>query len=150
MAAVIRGSRTAICLKNVFSSTAARGLSVAAILRGSQIIAHVPSSTNNLLRQHRRSELQTRFYSAKDPLTLDIIRDRVLLVLKLYDKINPDKLTVDSHFINDLGLDSLDHVEVIMTMEDEFGFEIPDMDAEKLMRPADIVRYVADREDIYE
>lgn len=35
-------------------------------------------------------------------------------------------------------------------MEDEFGFEIPDVDAEKLQRPADIVRYVADKEDVYE
>lgn len=60
------------------------------------------------------------------------------------------QLTLDSHFINDLGLDSLDHVEVIMAMEDEFGFEIPDADAEKLLRPADIVRYVGDKEDIYE
>nr|CAD7589502.1 unnamed protein product [Timema genevievae] len=91
-----------------------------------------------------------RFYSAKDPLTIEFIRDRVLLVLKLYDKVDPSKLTVDSHFINDLGLDSLDHVEVIMAMEDEFGFEIPDGDAEKLLRPADIVQYVADKEDIYE
>ncbi|XP_044728483.1 acyl carrier protein, mitochondrial isoform X2 [Chrysoperla carnea] len=92
----------------------------------------------------------TRAYSAKDPLSLDLIRDRVLLVLKLYDKIDPEKLKLESHFINDLGLDSLDHVEVIMAMEDEFGFEIPDGDAEKLVRPADIVRYVADKEDIYE
>ncbi|KYB25738.1 mitochondrial acyl carrier protein 1 isoform A [Tribolium castaneum] len=91
-----------------------------------------------------------RCYSSKPPLTLKLITDRVLLVLKLYDKVNPDKLTLDSHFINDLGLDSLDHVEVIMAMEDEFGFEIPDGDAEKLLKPADIVRYVADREDIYE
>ena len=60
------------------------------------------------------------------------------------------QLSLDSHFINDLGLDSLDHIEVIMAIEDEFGFEIPDMDAEKLLRPADIVRYVADREDVYE
>uniref|UniRef100_A0A6P7FIZ7 Acyl carrier protein n=1 Tax=Diabrotica virgifera virgifera TaxID=50390 RepID=A0A6P7FIZ7_DIAVI len=60
------------------------------------------------------------------------------------------RLTLNSHFINDLGLDSLDHVEVIMAMEDEFGFEIPDADAEKLLRPADIVRYVGDKEDIYE
>lgn len=37
-----------------------------------------------------------------------------------------------------------------MAMEDEFGFEIPDVDAEKLLKPADIVRYVADREDIYD
>lgn len=52
--------------------------------------------------------------------------------------------------MNDLGLDSLDHVEIIMAIEDEFGFEIPDMDAERLLKPADIVRYVADKEDIYD
>ncbi|XP_058835085.1 acyl carrier protein, mitochondrial isoform X1 [Topomyia yanbarensis] len=92
----------------------------------------------------------TRSYSAKEPLTLQLIKERVLLVLKLYDKVNPEKLTLESHFINDLGLDSLDHVEVIMAMEDEFGFEIPDGDAEKLFRPADVVQYVADKEDIYE
>ncbi|CAG5090949.1 Similar to ND-ACP: Acyl carrier protein [Cotesia congregata] len=93
---------------------------------------------------------QARWYSGRPPLTLNVIRERVLLVLKLYDKVDPSKLTLDSHFMNDLGLDSLDHVEVIMAVEDEFGFEIPDMDAEKLMKPGDIVRYVADREDIYE
>ncbi|XP_018328995.1 acyl carrier protein, mitochondrial isoform X2 [Agrilus planipennis] len=93
---------------------------------------------------------QERGYSSKPPLSLNMISERVLLVLKLYDKITPEKLSLESHFINDLGLDSLDHVEVIMAMEDEFGFEIPDVDAEKLLRPADIVRYVADREDVYE
>ncbi|GFG33627.1 hypothetical protein Cfor_03382 [Coptotermes formosanus] len=91
-----------------------------------------------------------RLYSSKPPLTLDFIQGRVLLVLKLYDKVDPNKLTLDSHFMNDLGLDSLDHVEVIMAMEDEFGFEIPDTDAEKLIRPADIVRYIADKEDVYD
>ncbi|XP_020814482.1 acyl carrier protein, mitochondrial isoform X3 [Drosophila serrata] len=91
-----------------------------------------------------------RRYSAKPPLSLKLINERVLLVLKLYDKIDPCKLNVESHFINDLGLDSLDHVEVIMAMEDEFGFEIPDSDAEKLLKPADIIKYVADKEDVYE
>ncbi|XP_053988763.1 uncharacterized protein LOC128881584 isoform X3 [Hylaeus volcanicus] len=93
---------------------------------------------------------QVRHYSHKPPQTLDFIRQRVLLVLNLYDKIDPKKLKLESHFMTDLGLDSLDHVEVIMAIEDEFGFEIPDMDAERLLRPADIVRYVADKEDIYE
>lgn len=59
-------------------------------------------------------------------------------------------MSVDSHFHKDLGLDSLDHVEVIMAMEDEFGFEIPDQDAEKLNCPKDIIQYIADKEDIYE
>ncbi|XP_030763968.1 acyl carrier protein, mitochondrial isoform X1 [Sitophilus oryzae] len=102
------------------------------------------TATQRLVLPHERS------YSSKPPLSLKIIAERVLLVLKLYDKVNPDKLSLESHFINDLGLDSLDHVEVIMAIEDEFGFEIPDADAEKLLRPADIVRYVADKEDIYD
>ncbi|KAL5232793.1 hypothetical protein ACI65C_000203 [Semiaphis heraclei] len=91
-----------------------------------------------------------RHYSVKPPMTIEQIKKRVLLVLQLYDKVNPDKLSLESHFINDLGLDSLDHVEVIMAIEDEFGFEIPDEDAEKLHRPKDIVQYVCDREDIYD
>ncbi|KAJ2938050.1 hypothetical protein O0L34_g14504 [Tuta absoluta] len=91
-----------------------------------------------------------RNYSHAPPMTKDLIQKRVLLVLQLYDKINPDSLKPTSHFINDLGLDSLDHVEVIMAMEDEFGFEIPDGDAERLLRPQDIVQYIADKEDIYE
>ncbi|XP_044728482.1 acyl carrier protein, mitochondrial isoform X1 [Chrysoperla carnea] len=113
-------------------------------------VLKVVASYDKITAQERLALSFTRAYSAKDPLSLDLIRDRVLLVLKLYDKIDPEKLKLESHFINDLGLDSLDHVEVIMAMEDEFGFEIPDGDAEKLVRPADIVRYVADKEDIYE
>jgi acyl carrier protein len=48
----------------------------------------------------------------------------VLAVCKAFDKISADKLELESHFIKDLGLDSLDHVEVIMAIEDEFGFEV--------------------------
>ncbi|XP_023012122.2 NADH dehydrogenase (ubiquinone) acyl carrier protein isoform X2 [Leptinotarsa decemlineata] len=96
---------------------------------------------------------QIRFYSpeiVRPKPTEHEIKERVLKVCASYDKVTADKLTLESHFINDLGLDSLDHVEVIMAIEDEFGFEIPDADAEKLLRPADIVRYVGDKEDIYD
>ncbi|KTG43757.1 hypothetical protein cypCar_00003749 [Cyprinus carpio] len=60
------------------------------------------------------------------------------------------RLQTSSHFMKDLGLDSLDQVEIIMAMEDEFGFEIPDAEAEKLMTPAEIVQYIADKKDVYE
>uniref|UniRef100_A0A4W5Q4Z4 Acyl carrier protein n=1 Tax=Hucho hucho TaxID=62062 RepID=A0A4W5Q4Z4_9TELE len=60
------------------------------------------------------------------------------------------QLATSSHFLKDLGLDSLDQVEIIMAMEDEFGFEIPDAEAEKLMSPQDIVQYIADKKDVYE
>ncbi|XP_072205066.1 acyl carrier protein, mitochondrial [Excalfactoria chinensis] len=91
-----------------------------------------------------------RRYSELPPLTLADIKERVLYVLKLYDKIDPEKLTAEAHFMKDLGLDSLDQVEIIMAMEDEFGFEIPDGDAEKLMCPQEIVDYIADKKDVYE
>ncbi|KAF5270599.1 hypothetical protein FQA39_LY01337 [Lamprigera yunnana] len=104
----------------------------------------------NVAAKQRLSLPLKRSYSSKPPLTLQFIADRVLLVLRLYDKVDPCKLRLESHFINDLGLDSLDHVEVIMAMEDEFGFEIPDTDAERLLRPKDIVQYIADKEDIFD
>jgi NADH dehydrogenase (ubiquinone) 1 alpha/beta subcomplex 1 len=75
------------------------------------------------------------------------IESRVLAVCKAFDKISADKVTLTAHFVNDLGLDSLDHVEVIMAIEDEFGFEIPDEHAEKLITPEHIAKYVLDHED---
>uniref|UniRef100_A0A2K5RDL0 Acyl carrier protein n=1 Tax=Cebus imitator TaxID=2715852 RepID=A0A2K5RDL0_CEBIM len=76
--------------------------------------------------------------------------DHVLYILKLYNKIEPEKLCINSHFMKDLGLDRLDQVEIIMAMEDEFGFEIPDLDAEKLICPQEIVDYIVDKKDVYE
>ncbi|XP_049999312.1 acyl carrier protein, mitochondrial [Alexandromys fortis] len=109
-------------------------------LQSALALTQVPGRVTNLCRQ----------YSDAPPLTLEGIKDRVLYVLKLYDKIDPEKLSVNSHFMKDLGLDSLDQVEIIMAMEDEFGFEIPDIDAEKLMCPQEIVDYIADKKDVYE
>ncbi|NXT75896.1 ACPM protein, partial [Zapornia atra] len=102
-----------------------------------------------VLQVPRTAWPQCRRFSELPPLTLGDIKDRVLYVLKLYDKIDPEKAT-ESHFMKDLGLDSLDQVEIIMAMEDEFGFEIPDGDAEKLMCPQEIVDYIADKKDVYE
>ncbi|KAG1968252.1 NADH:ubiquinone oxidoreductase subunit AB1b [Pimephales promelas] len=104
----------------------------------------------DLLRISGPSVHLCRRYGDLPPLTLETIQDRVIYVLKLYDKINPEKLQTSSHFMKDLGLDSLDQVEIIMAMEDEFGFEIPDAEAEKLMTPEEIVRYIADKKDVYE
>ncbi|KAK7807328.1 hypothetical protein U0070_010868 [Myodes glareolus] len=63
---------------------------------------------------------------------------------------DPEKLSVNSHFMKDLRLDSLDQVEIIMAMEDELVFEIPDTDAENLMYPQETVDYIADKKDVYE
>uniref|UniRef100_A0A8D2L7W8 Acyl carrier protein n=2 Tax=Varanus komodoensis TaxID=61221 RepID=A0A8D2L7W8_VARKO len=109
-----------------------------------------PARPTRSLMPYRGAAQVCRHYADLPPLTLDGIKERVLYVLKLYDKIDPEKLSADSHFMKDLGLDSLDQVEIIMAMEDEFGFEIPDVDAEKLMCPQEIVDYIADKKDVYE
>ncbi|XP_023677798.1 NADH:ubiquinone oxidoreductase subunit AB1b isoform X1 [Paramormyrops kingsleyae] len=122
-------------------------------------LARRPLSALSCSRPERRSDQawisgslvqQCRQYGDLPPLTLENIKDRVMYVLKLYDKISPEKLQVSSHFMKDLGLDSLDQVEIIMAMEDEFGFEIPDAEAEKLMTPEEIVQYIANKKDVYE
>lgn len=96
------------------------------------------------------TQMGSKRWAHNMPLTYDFARERIMLVLRLFDKIDGEKITLDSHFVDDLGLDSLDHTEIIMMMEDEFLFEIPDKDAEKLLTPRDILRYITDHEEAYE
>jgi len=91
--------------------------------------------------------IQQRF-SSPDPSSIIEIRDRVMYNLHLYDKIDQKKLFEGSHFMKDLGLDSLDHVEIIMAMENEFNFYVPDVDAEKLLTPQEIIDYFCDKYDL--
>lgn len=75
----------------------------------------------------------------------ETIKDRVMSCLKLYDKINPENLTEECHFMKDLGLDSLDHVEIIVAIENEFSLEIPDDVAETLLTPGHVIKCIIDR-----
>ncbi|MBL8692716.1 MAG: acyl carrier protein [Planctomycetes bacterium] len=54
----------------------------------------------------------------------------------------PDKVTRATSFVNDLGADSLDTVELVMSFEDEFEISIPDEDAEKIQTVGDAIDYV--------
>lgn len=56
--------------------------------------------------------------------------------------VSEDKVTPQAAFVDDLGADSLDQVELIMAFEDEFGVEIPDEEAEKLKTVKDALDYV--------
>ena len=55
---------------------------------------------------------------------------------------NADAVKLDASFIDDLGADSLDIVELIMALEEEFDTEIPDSDAEKIVTVGDVVDYI--------
>jgi len=85
-----------------------------------------------------------RHYSAKPQLSKKDVEDRVIKVCQNFDKIadKKDKIKLEATFNNDLGLDSLDHVELVMAFEDEFGYEVSDAEAEKFDKPSAIVKFV--------
>ena len=58
--------------------------------------------------------------------------------------VNEDQVKPEAKFIEDLGADSLDTVELVMALEEEFETEIPDEDAEKLQSVGDVIKFVED------
>ena len=75
------------------------------------------------------------------------VQDRVKEIIVEQLGVNPDQVTPEAKFIEDLGADSLDTVELVMAFEEEFGAEIPDEDAEQLQTVGDVVKYIEDRGD---
>ncbi len=59
--------------------------------------------------------------------------------------VKEDEVTVDASFVDDLGADSLDTVELVMALEEEFETEIPDEEAEKIVTIKDAVKYIVSR-----
>ena len=59
--------------------------------------------------------------------------------------VKPEQVTPDAKFIEDLGADSLDTVELVMALEEEFGIEVPDEDAEKLQSVGDVIKYIEEK-----
>lgn len=76
----------------------------------------------------------------------DNIKDQVKEIIVERLGVDPEKLTDDAKFIEDLGADSLDTVELVMTFEEKFGVEVPDEDAEKLKSVADVVAYITEHQ----
>ncbi|MBF0359550.1 MAG: acyl carrier protein [Oligoflexia bacterium] len=70
------------------------------------------------------------------------MQERVIQLVSEATKIDPSKISGDTCFIDDLNLDSLDIVELMMKMEDEFGIEIPENEAEGLKSIKDVVGYI--------
>lgn len=59
--------------------------------------------------------------------------------------VNEEDISMEATFIDDLSADSLDIVELIMNLEEEFDLEIPDADAEKIVTVGDVVKYINDK-----
>ena len=70
------------------------------------------------------------------------IADKVKKIVVEQLSVNEDQVTPEAKFIEDLGADSLDQVELVMAFEEQFGAEIPDEDAEKLTTVGDAIKYI--------
>ena len=72
------------------------------------------------------------------------MENRIKKVMADIFNIDVNSITDDSHFVNDLGADSLNIVEVVMGIEQEFDIEIPDDDAETLLTVGQVKQYIED------
>jgi len=59
--------------------------------------------------------------------------------------VDSDKVTLEASFVDDLGADSLDTVELVMAFEESFNVEIPDEDAEKILKVQDAIKYIDEK-----
>lgn len=71
------------------------------------------------------------------------VTERILAVVKSFDKCDASKVTPTAKFKEDLGLDSLDIVEVVMAIEEEFAMEIPDNEADKITTIEEAIQYIS-------
>ncbi|WVQ73313.1 acyl carrier protein [Cryptococcus sp. DSM 104548] len=95
------------------------------------------------LRAAVKPAFALRAYSAAAGLSKEDITTRVLEVLKDFEKVDSAKLTNNASFTTDLGLDSLDAVEVVMAIEEEFAIEIPDAEADEITTVQKAIDYVS-------
>lgn len=70
------------------------------------------------------------------------MEDKVKKIIAKQLGVNEDQVVPAASFINDLGADSLDTVELVMALEEEFNIEIPDEDAEKIKTVSDAISYI--------
>ena len=70
------------------------------------------------------------------------VAERVKKIIVEQLGVNAEEVTDDSSFMDDLGADSLDTVELVMALEEEFNADIPDEEAEKLKKVGDVIKYI--------
>ncbi|CAM1503598.1 Fc.00g011890.m01.CDS01 [Cosmosporella sp. VM-42] len=103
-----------------------------------------------------QSVMAVRMYSAGGALNKEEVEGRIMSLLQGFDKLTAKSQVNDvtnikpvAHFANDLGLDSLDTVEVVMAIEEEFSIEIPDKDADSIHSVDKAVEYILAQPDAH-
>ena len=73
------------------------------------------------------------------------VEEKIKAIIAEQLGVKPEEVTPGASFIDDLGADSLDTVELIMALEEEFNVEIPDEDAEKMATVGDAIKYIENK-----
>ena len=76
---------------------------------------------------------------------MEVSQDKVRQIIADQLGVKKEEVTDNAKFVDDLGADSLDTVELVMALEEEFGIEIPDEEAEKLITVGDALRYIEEK-----
>jgi acyl carrier protein len=71
-----------------------------------------------------------------------MVEEKVKEIISKQLGVSPGEITTETSFVEDLGADSLDTVELVMAFEEAFGIEIPDEDAEKIIKVKDAIEYI--------
>ena len=81
----------------------------------------------------------------KEEEKVEVSQDKVKQIIADQLGVKKEEVTDNAKFVDDLGADSLDTVELVMALEEEFGIEIPDEEAEKLATVGDAMRYIEEK-----
>lgn len=73
------------------------------------------------------------------------VEDKIKEIIVEQLGVKPEEVVPEASFVDDLGADSLDTVELVMAFEEEFGTEIPDEDAEKIQSVGDAIKYIEEK-----
>jgi len=76
---------------------------------------------------------------------MEVSQDKIRQIIAEQLGVKKEEVTDNAKFVDDLGADSLDTVELVMALEEEFGVEIPDEDAEKLSSVGDALKYIEEK-----
>ena len=83
---------------------------------------------------------------AQEMVKVASVQERVIDIVAEQLGVDKEKITLETHFVNDLGADSLDTVELVMELEEEFDINIPDDVAEKIQTIGEAVKYITEQE----
>jgi len=93
----------------------------------------------------RTSPLRNDTIWKEDSRSMATVDERVKKIIAEQLGVEEDEVTSEASFVEDLGADSLDTVELVMALEEEFGIEIPDEDAEKILTVGKALDYIKEK-----